>query len=156
MTTILPKIKQSYFIISFQNNHPMCQNSSYSIFYPFRSRRQNLECHQNFKKCKMAIILPKIQQIISDHIYISLSYMLFETQKIMEIYPCFFEVSIHQNKLLWKLKLSGIYLHPVCSIQHYRVFHLKITQLKGCSLETVHIWPYVGKDKTRLRRRVLI
>ena len=30
-------------------------------------------------------------------------------------------------------------------------FIWKITKVKGCSLETVHIWPYVGKAKMRLR-----
>ena len=53
MSTILPKIKQRYFIISYQSMHFMCQKTGYSIFSPLRSRRHDtIDCHYGWKNLK--------------------------------------------------------------------------------------------------------
>ena len=55
---------------------------------------------------------------------------------------------------LWLSKNPWKQYHVVMSLgikvwfQFYRVFNWKIAKVKGCSSESVHVWPHVGKTKT--------
>lgn len=104
----------SYFIISYQSNHSMCLETGYSIFSQFRWRRQKT-------RMSLTIILPKIQQIISDHIYTFHCFTCYLKLKRswksthVSLKWVFIKTNCFEN---WNFP-GFISIRPVCSIQYY-------------------------------------